>query len=165
MTEENVDLLADIETRLVQASAGKRFLNYIIDLVVFYVIIFVLGFVFAIIAPSTIELFEANDIWTQLLSRLIALLMYGIIMGFLEALFKGRTLGKLITGTKVVNADGSTISASTAFQRGLSRAVPFEVFSALGSPSYPWHDEWTKTYVIDLKESIVKTEVAPVTAR
>ncbi|HEX9513187.1 MAG TPA: hypothetical protein VF939_22005 [Puia sp.] len=27
--------------------------------------------------------------------------------------------------------------------------VPFEVFSALGSPCHPWHDRWTDTLVID----------------
>jgi hypothetical protein len=32
--------------------------------------------------------------------------------------------------------------------------VPFEAFSALGTPSYPWHDKWTRTVVIDEKASI-----------
>ena len=85
----------------------------------------------------------------------MSLLLYGIIMGTTEALTGGRSLGKLITGTRAVNADGSAISMQTAFWRGLCRAVPFEAFSALGSPSYPWHDKWTNTYVIDLRQSVL----------
>lgn len=162
MTQENMDLLTDIETRVVQASTGQRFLNYIIDLVVFYILIFALAFFLAFIDPSILEWMDGNDVGTNLLTRLVVLLLYGIVMGFIEALFKGRTLGKLITRTKAVNEDGSTISAATAFQRGLSRAVPFEMFSAFGSPSYPWHDKWIKTYVIDLKESVLKPEPVPV---
>ena len=74
-------------------------------------------------------------------------------MFLVEALFKGKSLGKLITGTRAVNEDGSNLSAKTALLRGLSRAVPFNAFSALGTPSYPWHDKWTNSYVIDEKES------------
>jgi uncharacterized RDD family membrane protein YckC len=67
--------------------------------------------------------------------------------------FRGKSIGKLITGTKAVNEDGSDISFGKAFARGFSRAVPFDAFSALGDPSYPWHDKWTNTYVIDEKQT------------
>jgi uncharacterized RDD family membrane protein YckC len=73
-------------------------------------------------------------------------------MSLIEAMFRGKSIGKLITGTKAVNEDGSDISFAKAFERGLARMVPFEAFSALGEPSYPWHDKWTKTFVIDEKE-------------
>jgi hypothetical protein len=56
----------------------------------------------------------------------------------------------MITGTKAVNHDGSNISAKTAFLRTLCRLVPFEPFSAFG---IPWHDSWTHTHVIDVKQS------------
>jgi hypothetical protein len=39
------------------------------------------------------------------------------------------------------------------------RLVPFEQFSALGSPSYPWHDRWTKTIVIDEKLTTLPPQV------
>ncbi|HEV8508744.1 MAG TPA: RDD family protein, partial [Chitinophagaceae bacterium] len=73
---------------------------------------------------------------------------YGMYMGLIEAVFKGRSIGKLITGTIAVNNDGSRINGQTALLRGLSRAVPFNALSALGSPCYPWHDRWNKTYVV-----------------
>ncbi len=74
-------------------------------------------------------------------------------MFVIEAAFKGKSLGKLITGTRAVNEDGTNVTVKAAFFRGLSRAVPFNAFSALGNPTYPWHDKWTKTYVIDERES------------
>jgi uncharacterized RDD family membrane protein YckC len=88
----------------------------------------------------------------NLAGRLIVLVLYGMYMGLMEAAFKGRSLGKLITGTVAVNEDGSRISGQTALLRGLSRAVPFNAFSALGTPSYPWHDKWNKTYVVEYKD-------------
>jgi len=74
-------------------------------------------------------------------------------MSFVEAVFRGKSLGKLITGTQAVNLDGSSISMATAFGRGFSRAVPFCAFSAFGNPSDPWQDRWTDTMVIDQKLS------------
>src|SRR5690606_37410582 len=99
-----------------------------------------------------ILIYGEGDGGFNLLGRLVVLLFYGAYMGLIEAMFKGRSLGKLITGTIAVNEDGSRISALTAFLRGLSRAVPFNVFSALGSPCYPWHDKRNKTYVVEYKD-------------
>lgn len=146
------DILTGFESQLVQASSGKRFANYLIDLVVFYLILFVFGIVLALLSPASI-----NDIDSfsnsSFLDEVLSLLLYGMYMFLIELIGKGRSVGKFITGTKAVNEDGSAISAKMALLRGLSRTVPFEVFSALGSPSYPWHDKWTHTYVIDVKRS------------
>lgn len=146
-------LFADPEYQIVQASTGKRFANYIIDLIVFYILMVFAGVIIVIVNPTTLYSFSDDDVATNLLDRLLSLVLYGLYMFLIEAIFKGKSLGKLITGTRAVNEDGSNISIQTALLRGLSRAVPFNAFSALGSPSYPWHDKWTKTYVIDEKLS------------
>ena len=65
--------------------------------------------------------------------------------------FKGRSIGKFITGTKAVNADGSDMRVETILLRSLSRVVPFEPFSAFGG--HPWHDKWTRTHVIDVRKT------------
>ena len=156
MDAPSTHLLSDIETiHIVQAGTGKRFANYIIDVIVFYIVVFFLAMAIAIIDPAVISWMEGTDAGTNLLNSLVSLLLYGIIMGTTEALTRGRSLGKLITGTCAVNADGSSVNMQTAFWRGLCRAVPFEAFSALGSPSYPWHDKWTNTYVIDIRQSVL----------
>jgi uncharacterized RDD family membrane protein YckC len=151
---KNEDLLHnDLVTHNVKASTGKRFANYIIDLISFYVIVLLIGVLWAVVSPSTIESLNNDSPGFGLLDRIITLFVYGLIMGVIEGITKGKSLGKLITGTRAVNEDGSAINFQTAMFRGLCRAVPFNQLSALGSPSYPWHDKWTNTEVIDEKES------------
>ena len=143
-----------LETELVRASTGQRFANYLIDVILFYGLFFVLGMVLVVISPSTLENIDTESTGFSLLDRLISLIFYALYMGLVEGVFKGKSLGKLITGTKAVNMDGSKISFATAFARGCSRAVPFCVFSAFGTPCNPWQDKWTNTLVIDEKKSI-----------
>ena len=146
------DLLT-FDTELVRATSGQRLANYIIDIFVFYGLFVVLGVILALLSPSTIENMDTASSGSGLLDRLFSLILYALYMGLVEALSKGKSLGKLITGTRAVNIDGSKISFSTAFARGFSRAVPFCAFSALGNPCNPWQDKWTNTMVIDEKKS------------
>jgi uncharacterized RDD family membrane protein YckC len=147
-------LFTEPEYQLVQASGGKRFANYIIDLVVFYALFIGVNIIIVLVNPVALDsISEDESVGFNLLDRLLGLVLYGLYMFVIEALFKGKSLGKLITGTRAVNEDGSNVTAKTALLRGLSRAVPFNAFSALGTPSYPWHDKWTKSYVIDEKDS------------
>jgi uncharacterized RDD family membrane protein YckC len=149
-SQEN--LLTELESNLVMASSGQRFLNYIIDFIVFYIFILGLGLVLGLVFPAALEGLAGIN---PLMDRLFTLVLYGLFMGSVEVITKGRSLGKLITKTKAVNEDGTTISTSTAFLRGFSRAVPFNQLSALGNPPHPWHDKWNKTYVIDIKDSFI----------
>ena len=146
------DLLT-FETELVRATTGQRFANYLIDILVFYGLFFALGITLALLSPSTVENMDSGYSDYGFLDRIISLALYGAYMGIVESIFKGKSLGKLITGTRAVNFDGSKISVSTAFARGFSRAVPFCAFSAFGDPCNPWQDRWTSTMVIDEKKS------------
>lgn len=151
--QQEQHLFDDFSQQLTQAGSGKRLANYIIDLISFYVFMYFFSYVIVEISIDlAIMIYGEGDGGFNLMGRLIVLLFYGAYMGLIEAMFKGRSLGKLITGTIAVNEDGSRISALTAFLRGLSRAVPFNAFSALGSPCYPWHDKWNKTYVVEYKD-------------
>ena len=134
------NLLDDLGVNLVRASAGQRFLNYIIDGIVF---IGILGGL-AAVAPALAQI---------VFFPFMPYITFAVYIGLLESALKGKTLGKLITRTRAVQIDGTPITSGIAFQRGFSRIVPFEPFSALGSDTNPWHDRWTRTYVIDEKES------------
>lgn len=153
VTNSPQDLLDVYESNIVRADTGKRLGNYIIDVIAFYIFAMLAGIVIAILSPATIDEIGSDDPGTGLISRLISLILYALFMGTQEAAFKGKTLGKLITGTRAVNLDGSPISTKTAFLRGFSRAVPFVVFSAFGTPCNPWQDRWTDTLVMDEKKS------------
>lgn len=73
---------------------------------------------------------------------------YYILMEY----FLGRTVGKFIFKTRVVNKDGKRISLKEAVIRFVSRLIPFEFASlALGVDARAWHDILSKTYVIDAR--------------
>lgn len=144
----STDLLDDVPV-LERASTGKRLANYLIDVVVFYVLTFVFAFALISSSPSSADYFDDDSTGLDLGSRIMALVIYALYMSIIEALLKGKSLGKLITKTRAVNLDGSPINAKTAFARGFSRAVPFCVFSVFGKPCNPWQDRWTDTMVID----------------
>jgi uncharacterized RDD family membrane protein YckC len=154
--ETTNDLLDNSESHLIRADTGKRFANYLIDVVVFYLLAMGVGVIIALVSPSTImEMSDDTSPFGSITDRIISLVLYGVYMGIAESIFKGKSLGKLITGTRAVNIDGSPISAGTAFSRGFSRAVPFCAFSAFGTPCNPWQDKWTDTLVIDEKQSTI----------
>ncbi len=152
-TEPSSTDILFVEDRYERAETGKRFANYIIDVVVFYALAFGVGVIIAMASPETIDDLAEGDVGFGLLDRLISLVLYGLYMSIVEAVFKGKSVGKLITGTRAVNLDGTPISVGKAFGRGFSRAVPFCVFSAFGSPPNPWQDKWTDTMVIDERKS------------
>jgi len=82
-----------------------------------------------------------------LLIWIASLLAYYILF---ESIW-GRTPGKFVFGTKVVRLDGGPASLLQIVQRTLSRMIPFEAFSFLGSRG--WHDQLSKTKVVLLRTS------------
>ncbi len=137
-----------------QASVGQRFLNYLIDgLLMQYGLSFITGILIAkimlAISPELaydwfVERSESLDVLASF--YLVSIVNFLIYYTICEKAFKGKTLGKLITGTKAIRDDGKELTFRNALLRSLSRIVPFEPFSAFGG--YPWHDSWTGTMVI-----------------
>jgi len=129
------------------AGAGQRLLNYIIDVIAFYIlfIIFSLiaGIAFAYSYPGegTLES-SAFKAVLYIISFITFCAYYTLLEGS-----NGKTLGKLITKTKVVSETGEPISYGKAFIRTLIRLIPLEFLTRL-SGSKMWHDQWTKTMVV-----------------
>lgn len=140
------DLLEEIDSiNLIPAEKGARFLNYIIDIVGYYLFIFLFMMLIGILNPDFFR--QTGDSADASLSAyVIALLSFLVYYTILEGATKGKTLGKLITNTRAVKEDGADITWSDAFKRTLSRIVPFEPFS--GFSDRPWHDKWTNTIVV-----------------
>lgn len=143
------NILDDVEYTFTQASAAKRFANYLIDRVAIY-LVWNFALYKANVALLTV-IYEYTHS-TELLyafSYLITITFFVFILAVLESVTGGKTLGKYLTGTRAVNQNGSRITPKTAILRCLCRLVPFDIFSALGNPCFPWHDRWSKTFVID----------------
>lgn len=152
-SENLLDEIVGDQVELTLAGSGQRFANHLIDYVLFYLlwrvllafIAYPLAHVLVFIGYSRVGLF----IGIYLMAVIFEI---GLMTG-LEYFARGKTPGKLATRTRAVNADGTRLTARTAFLRSLCRAIPFDAFSALGSPCYPWHDKLSKTYVIDDRTS------------
>lgn len=133
------------------ATVGKRFANMLIDTVMYYIVVLILGFMLgiflALVEPDALNEAENGTPWFMYLLAITAYLSYYV---FFESVF-GRTVGKLVTGTKVVDQNGQLPSTGTIFMRSITRLVPFEAFSFFGDEGRGWHDRWTNTYVVDAK--------------
>lgn len=152
---EPQDFLNYETERLLQyqyATQGQRFLNWLIDnLLMNYGISYITGMGVGVVlnAISPDFLFEVvyGNSWQRLVFLyLVGIVNYVIYYTLCEKLFKGYTLGKLITGTRAIRQDGGELTFRNALLRSVSRLVPFEVFS--GFNTLAWHDEWTDTMVI-----------------
>jgi uncharacterized RDD family membrane protein YckC len=151
-SEPREDILSDFEVELDPADRNLRFVNLLVDRVLFF--FFVKGFNFFWGNFISVIMYDADYYTRYIVSLVVGLLLYGLFMGGMEALFRGKTLGKVFTGTRAVNPDGTPVSIKTAFLRGFCRMVPFEPFSAFGGDwPRPWHDSWTNTYVVVEKTS------------
>lgn len=158
---ESGNIFDDAATRLVQASHGKRFVNYLVDILAFEILCaIILSIAANFYSPLRDWLLKTIDAGSfTYTEQLILIVCYGTYMFIIEAIFKGKSLGKLITGTRAVRQDGTLLNSRDAQLRGLCRMIPFHPFSALTMPCYPWHDRWTKTLVIDEKASGYKNSL------
>lgn len=145
---EQQSYLSDMEFNPVLAGTGKRFLNYLIDIIIFNTIVRIVKSMFFY---STSTLYAYNPYANILLNLLISYICFVVLYFLSESAFKGRTIGKFMTGTKAVNENGTEMQPKTILIRNLCRIVPFEPLSAFGG--HPWHDQWSKTYVIDVKKT------------
>ncbi|CAN5586290.1 hypothetical protein BH09BAC4_BH09BAC4_44600 [soil metagenome] len=159
MDNQSRDLLnADelLAEPLVPASRTKRFLNLLIDTTFFYILIFslvmVIGIGVELISPGTSSSFVETDRSANLL---INMLFFALFLTYYIAFetWLGRTPGKMITKTKVVDRAGRKPVLVSIFWRNLARFMPFEAFSFLREKPIGIHDRISKTMVVnDLPE-------------
>ncbi|MNK31120.1 RDD family protein [compost metagenome] len=138
-----------------------RFLNFIIDYIISIIIVVILYSVAILIyslATGTDYVINADKLANinTYLDRIITAILYAFVMYLTEFLTKGRSLGKLITGTMVVKEDGSLPTSEDFLKRNFSRIVPFDVLSFLGSRG--WHDSWSDTKVVKRKAYLEAVE-------
>lgn len=133
------------------AGKGRRFANFLIDYVAILVLGLVVGIIMGVVMGSAAE--AALEGWR---AYLFGGLVYAGYYAVMEAA-GGRTLGKLATGTTVVDEQGGKPTHQQILIRSVARLIPFEPFSVLlVDDARGWHDSLAKTYV-------VRTRAAPAT--
>ncbi len=143
--------ILDETLHLVHATKGKRFLNYLIDyisIVIFMIVGFMVYDIF--LSSSQYDQIHQESSWTE---TILAYLMFFLYYFFMEGFLKGKTIGKYLTRTRVVDYNGLQPPLKSIFIRTISRFVPFEGLSFFGDPGRGWHDSWSETLCIDEKES------------
>ncbi len=119
------------------ASSGKRFANYVIDLVIYYILVAMGGVAYVLV----FKIAEMDTLTSYLLAFIIMFLYYSIM----EAT-TGRTVGKMITRTRVLNDDFSEPELGTIIKRTFCRFIPFDQLSFFGNG---WHDSISGTVVVN----------------
>lgn len=138
------DLLAD---------RGLRFVNFLIDLVArFLLTVMVLVFAYLLGFEGFLAWMETAGFWGEFTVGILMALLYFNAM----EIPLGVTIGKLVTGTVVVDPYGELPDRSTILTRSLCRIIPFEPFSCLSENGRGWHDTIPDVYVVrkrDLEEA------------
>jgi uncharacterized RDD family membrane protein YckC len=126
------------------ASRWLRFVNHLVDsLIVLALFIAVSEFIGSRVEPLA-NLSDHNIGGPELIAvGLVSMVYYSLAEGF-----TGRTLGKWLTNTKVVDSEGRRPDWNKIMLRSLCRLIPFESLSFLDTTGQGFHDKLTGTRVI-----------------
>jgi uncharacterized RDD family membrane protein YckC len=123
------------------ANSWQRLIHYVIDL---NLCVFAFFFLAGLFGFDTTK--EEGD-FLQLWAYYLFYLPYCLIM---ETIF-GQTLGKMVMGNVVINDYAEKPTFANIAARTAVRLVPFLPMALLWQ-EVPYHDIWTKTYVVSKKE-------------
>ena len=134
------------------AGRGQRFLNFFIDNIVLNVL------QLACLCPLAMAIMgdDPDVLDSPETEQMINLIGYGVFLVLfflyyvvLELAFQ-RTLGKLLTGTRVVQTDGTPPTFGQVLGRTAARLIPFEPLSFLFMDR-GWHDTLSGTQVVQAR--------------
>lgn len=143
--QEKEEILAEPTTvrnpELLKVGRRMRLLHFLIDMLFLYFLAYCSGYILVFIfGPSNaLKIVEH----TYLFGGSLAFIVY-----FSQEFIFGKTLGKLFTGTRVVDSLGNKPGIVKLIIRTISRLIPLEAFSFLGSNKRGWHDTISDTFVI-----------------
>lgn len=125
-----------------QVGLGIRFVHLVVDTIAYHVLTFILLIAVIYIVPSRAD--DLVFLQTAGLSLfLLSVFLYYVLM---EHLFQ-KTIGKYITGTKVVHKNGEKASLADIFVRTVYRFLPFDSITFYTREN-GFHDEFSNTMVI-----------------
>jgi uncharacterized RDD family membrane protein YckC len=143
--KSHIPLIPDHQSGIpVPVGKGVRFLNLLIDYAAFFGFSMMVGFAIGLSGNQSLLLMIQDY---QTLFGVSILLSYYLIT---EGAF-ARSVGKFITGCKVVDEKGGRPSFLQILGRTFSRLIPFEALSFLGSDGRGLHDSLAKTYVVQCR--------------
>lgn len=133
------------DSRLDLARQGVRAINMIVDMISFFILWFLLSFGLMLLGFNQTYVDETGEQIPLIPIIIIVPTFWGYYI-LTKFLFQ-RTLGKLLTNTKVVTKTGDKPTLGQILGRTLSRSIPFEYLSYLVSVN-GIHDRLSGTRVI-----------------
>ena len=143
--QEKINLIKNIRNKMDIADKGKRVANLIIDLIVIVILIF------NIIINILISAYYPEFRNPQSISNKLFIYILIFVYYFIFELFTGKTIGKLITKTIVVDNEGNHPNLKKILIRNFIRFIPFDGLSFLFGKVNGMHDTISKTTVINSK--------------
>jgi uncharacterized RDD family membrane protein YckC len=134
-----------------KVSSLTRFLNFIIDGIVWFIIVAIL----------TVQL-SPKDAVQMLLGYFIFFTSFIGYYAFMETKYQ-KTIGKFITKTKVVTKNGTKPNVGDILRRTFCRLIPFDRVSYLFTQN-GFHDRLSETIVIKDEKLTLDKETQPITA-
>lgn len=131
------------------ATRGQRFINCILDLLFVHIILMSIATTIVIIG-DVIHNYNLSS-WIDSTTTLEKLLFWAVIVFFyyfLTEAYFSITFAKYFTQTIVVKRDGTRPNIHTIFIRTLTRFIPLECLTFLGSNIRGLHDMFSDTYVV-----------------
>ncbi len=131
------------------ATRAQRFMNCILDTLIVHIILISIATTVVIIGNITnnydlTKWFESRTIFQRLLLWAVMLFLYY----FLTETYFSRTFAKYFTKTIVVKKDGSRPNKRAISIRTLTRFIPLECLTFLGTNVRGLHDLFSDTYVV-----------------
>ncbi len=143
--QEKEEIIAESTTvrnpELLKVGRRMRLLHFLIDMLFLYFIAYCSGYILVFIFGPAKALKIVEH--TYLFGGSLAFIVY-----FSQEFIFGKTLGKLLTGARVVDSLGNKPGIVKLIIRSASRLIPLEAFSFLGSNKRGWHDTISDTFVI-----------------
>ncbi len=133
------------EETLNLAGKGIRVINVIVDMISFFVLWIIISLGLMLLGFNHTYVDETGEQMPLIPMIMIVPTFWGYYI--LTEFFFQRTLGKLLTGTKVVTKTGDKPTFGQILGRTLSRSIPFEYLSFLVSEN-GIHDRLSGTRVI-----------------
>lgn len=135
------------------AEKWERLINVVVDNV-FITILYGLTFLVALLLYKVFD-YDNLFLWIIDINEferfgLISVLSFSYYT-FFETVTNGSTIGKYVTGTKVMALSGPLTLKDVA-TRSLIRLIPFEGLSFIGNYNTGWHDSISGTVVISVSK-------------
>jgi uncharacterized RDD family membrane protein YckC len=131
---------------------GRRFVAYLIDGIVLWIIQLILLFCTGFVIAAASETNEDISTGFSLINCLVLLIWVGYFVGFWAT--TGQTPGKMVMGIKVISIDGQPLSWGKAILRYIGYIISSLILSlgfiwvAFDAKRQGWHDKIAGTYVV-----------------